>query len=189
MSQDLRDFGRPDYFEAEAIGVPGNRRFRLIAASGGRTASLWIERDQLRELVTSLQQVLAQVTGEDVLRPALEAPAPPAPPRAGFPEDPDIEFQVGPIALGYEEDTELIIVLAAPIEVIEVEGEVTVNEDAEPQFRCALVQAEVTAFLGAAERLLASGRPRCPFCGQPLSRPDEPHGCVKQNGHRQLQVN
>ncbi len=188
MNPDLQDFGHPAYFEPEAIGKPGNRRFRLIAATDQRTAALWLERDQLREFSMSLQHLMTQLTGEDVLRPAIEAPAPPPPPREDFPENPDVEFQVGPIILGYDEDEEAVIVLVAPVEIIEVDGNPTLNSDAEPQFRVALAHDDVDAFIQRSESVLAAGRPRCPYCGQALNRPDEPHGCVRQNGHRHLDI-
>lgn len=188
MSPDLRDFGIPDYFEPETIGVPGNRRFRIVAGSAGRTASLWIEREQLQALVVSLQQVLAQVTDEDVLRPELENPGPPPTPRSDFPDLPDIEFQVGPIALGYDEDSGMIVILVSPAEIIEVEGTPTLNDAAESQFRALLSSEAIERFADMTERVIAAGRPRCPFCGQALKYADEPHGCIKQNGHRTIET-
>ena len=188
MNPELQDFGEPDFFEPEAIGVPGNRRFRVIAGSRGRTAALWMERDQLQAFTSSLQQVLAQITGEDILRPAFEEPAPPPPPRADFPEDPDLELQAGPIALAYDEEDDRVVVLMAPVEIIEVDGTPVLNEDADPEFRATLTQTGVETFIGLAERVIAAGRPRCPDCGTALNFPGEPHGCIKQNGHRHLEL-
>ncbi len=189
MSQSLSDFNAPDYFDPEAIGVPGSRRFRIIAKQGSRTASLWVERDQLAELVRSMQQFLVQVTGNDVLRSETdETPPEPPPAHEQFPLTATIEFDVGPMGLGFDEESGRIVFLAAPIEIIETEGRAVVNEEAEPQFRAQLVVDDIQRFIKSAEALLATGRPRCPLCGQPLSKPDEPHGCVKQNGHRHVDV-
>lgn len=189
MQPEMQDFGTPDYFEPQSIGAPGNRRFRVITGYQGRTAALWLERDQLQAFSVSLQQLVAQVSGEDVLRPALDTPPPPPTPREDFPDAPDMEFQVGPIALGYDEEEEQIVILIAPIEIVEIDGIPTLNEQVEPQFRASLSQTEADQFIRSAESILAAGRPRCPYCGQALNRPNEPHGCIKQNGHRQLELN
>jgi uncharacterized repeat protein (TIGR03847 family) len=185
MNPPINDFGIPDFLEPDAIGNPGNRRFRIIAQKDGRTACLWIEREQLTELVTSIQQFLARLTGSDVLRTENETP-PPTEPRATFTNYPDVEFQVGPMALGYDEESARILFLASPLEAIEEEGVVMMDPNAEPLFRALLSVADVEQFIKHAEALFAAGRPRCPLCGQPLNAPDEPHGCVKLNGHRHL---
>jgi uncharacterized repeat protein (TIGR03847 family) len=193
MGQEPSDFDAPDLFEPEAIGTPGNRRFRIVAKQGSRTASLWVERDQLQELVLSLQQYLVQVTGNDVLRSETDTdpvePAPQAEPHVQFPLSATIEFDVGPMGLGYDPGVGRIVFLAAPIEVVESEeGQNVLNEEVDPQFRAQLTVETVGQFLKVAESVLASGRPRCPFCGQPLNTPVEPHGCIKMNGYRHIEV-
>ncbi len=50
MSGALHDFGRAELVDAEAIGEPGHRRFRLFARSSYGTASLWLERQQMEAL-------------------------------------------------------------------------------------------------------------------------------------------
>src|SRR5262244_282316 len=47
MSNEPHDFGRAELLDAEAIGQPGSRRFRLFARSGRGSAVLWMEREQL----------------------------------------------------------------------------------------------------------------------------------------------
>jgi len=187
MSQEMRDFGKPDFFEPDAQGQPGNRRFRIIAQQGVRTASLWLEREQLQDLVASIQRLLAQLTGSDILRSETETPEP-LEPRATFTSYPDVEFQVGPMALGYDEDSQRILFLVSPIETVEREGEAVINTEAEPQFRALLATSDLERFVQLAEGLFAAGRPRCPLCGQALTYVDEPHGCIKQNGHRHIEV-
>ena len=183
----MHDFDTADFLEPDAVGVPGNRRFRIIAQRGTRTACLWVEREQLQELVSSMQQYLLQLTGSDVLRSESEKP-PPAEPHATFTSYPDIEFAVGPMALDYDDESEQIIFLASPLEAIEEEGEIIMNANAAPQFRALLTVPAMEQFIKQGESLFISGRPRCPLCGQPLNYPDESHGCIKQNGHRPIKI-
>ncbi len=47
--------------------------------------------------------------------------------------------------------------------------------------RVRLSAAMALGFARRAARLVASGRPACPFCGQPLN--PEGHVCVRSNGY------
>jgi uncharacterized repeat protein (TIGR03847 family) len=186
MDEEMFDFGEPEFFEPEAIGVPGNRRFRLIARKGERTASLWLEREQLSELAGLLQQLLVQLRGEDVLRSTDTNAGQMPTPRNDFPTTSDIEFQVGSLALGYDEEHEAIVLFIAPLEIIEQEGEAYIGGEMEPRFRVLMNFELAERFIRDTESWITAGRPRCPLCRQPLNSPDEPHGCIKQNGHRQI---
>jgi uncharacterized repeat protein (TIGR03847 family) len=187
MSRDLHNFGRVDLLDAEAIGQPGQRRFRLIARGGGETASLWLERQQLEQLSLALDQLLAQIAGGDLLRPEAmaERPATPGAP-ADFPEHPDLDFQVGQLTLGYDEAADHIVLLAARLELMERAGEVTARENVDPEFAGHMSRDQATRLSTHIAGVLAAGRPRCPFCGQPI---DDQHVCVKQNGHRPMEIN
>jgi uncharacterized repeat protein (TIGR03847 family) len=48
--------------------------------------------------------------------------------------------------------------------------------------RVRLSPAETRAFVARALRLVAAGRPPCPFCGLPLDPAG--HVCPRQNGYR-----
>lgn len=181
----INDFGIPNYFEPEAIGEPGNRQFRLIAKSGDTTASLWIERIQLQELMETIQEIYVSLTGNLLLHKESEA-LPKHDARTSFPALPDISFQIGPMSLGIEDDSQNAVFLAAPLEVIEQNGEQIINEEADPAFRVILPPDKVEQFIIFAEQILAAGRPRCPNCGQPLDKPEESHVCAKKNGHYHL---
>jgi uncharacterized repeat protein (TIGR03847 family) len=187
MSQELPDFDLPDYFEAEALGQPGNRRFRLIAGKGRRTACLWLERADVELLVQGIQQTLVEIAGSDVLRVEGEPTLSPAPPpRTDFPSEPNIEFQVGRWALGYDQESTHIIFVASSLALA---METTEEDEMVAEFRVALTRGEAERFAQQAESVIAAGRPRCPLCGVALSHPGEAHGCVKQNGHKHLDEN
>src|SRR5215467_10410956 len=120
MSREAYDFGRVDLLDAEAIGKPGRRRFRLFARARGRTAGLWIEREQLQALADAIDQLLAQIAGGQVFRnliPPSTSETSGAP--SDFPAHPDIEFQIGELSLGFDERDNVLALLATPLELVE----------------------------------------------------------------------
>ena len=60
MTESHNQFGHITSFKADAIGQPGERRFRLLAeAADGRTAVLWLEKEQLFNLAVALKRLMA----------------------------------------------------------------------------------------------------------------------------------
>ncbi len=187
MSDDFHDYGRVESIGAESIGKPGNRRFRLYIIGRRGAASLWLEKQQIEELSLALDQLLAQATGGDALR--VEATAEPVtPPHAPdeFPENPDVEFQVAGMQIGYDEGRDLMLIRAAPLEVFERDGELFARADADPQFEALFSRAQATRLSANLFAIIASGRPRCPFCGEQMTTP---HVCEKQNGYHPAILN
>jgi uncharacterized repeat protein (TIGR03847 family) len=187
MSREAYDFGQVDLLDAEAIGKPGRRRFRLFARARGRTAGLWIEREQMQALADAIDQVLAQIAGGEVFRNLLppEAGEVPGAP-ADFPDHPDIEFQIGELSLGYDERDNALAVLATPLELVEEGGEMRARRSEEPGFAARLNRDQATTLSQHILSILSAGRPRCNLCGAPLG--PEPHACPKQNGHHPIEV-
>ena len=68
------DYDRLAILEAEAIGEPGNRRFRLIAGVPGDAVTLWMEKEQLNALGLALGELLLQLQ-----QAGLASNVPPAP--------------------------------------------------------------------------------------------------------------
>lgn len=187
MSEDFQDYGRVESIGAESLGKPGNRRFRLYIAGRRGTASLWLEKQQIEELSLALDQLLAQATGGDALR--IEATADPvAPPSApvDFPDSPDVEFQVAGMQIGYDEGRDLMLIRAAPLEVFERDGELFARADADPRFEALFSRAQAKRLSTNLFAIIATGRPRCPFCGEQMA---EPHVCEKQNGYHPAALN
>src|SRR5437660_8992644 len=95
------NLGAVDLLGADAIGEPGQRRFRLFARSRRAAMLIWIEKEQLSSLALELDRLLAQLTEGRILRTIAEAPeggmgainqAPTGMP-ATFPKSPDYELQ------------------------------------------------------------------------------------------------
>ncbi len=181
------DLGASRVLGAEAVGRPGQRRFRLFIQSGRGSALVWIEKEQLNSLSLALDRALAQITDGLVLRTEASASGLPAPQGipSDFPSRPTRELQAGQITLAYDESNELFVLSTVALETLlerAEEGEQIREGDAALTFRFTQSQAqELSTNITA---IVRSGRPVCPFCGTPLD--DSPHACVKQNGHHKV---
>ena len=163
-------FGSVSNVNVEAIGVPGQRTFRLTLASGAAAAILWLEKEQLYQLATYIREVVASLPS-DAESQASEAPEP-----EWSGEIINLDFKVGKLALGHDKSTNCFLLITHEIE----EGE---GDTATLSFWLTRNQGE-----GLAEEALkvcAAGRPRCYLCGSPIN-PDE-HMCPRSNGHATLQ--
>jgi uncharacterized repeat protein (TIGR03847 family) len=181
------DLGPVDILGADAVGQPGQRRFRLFAQAGARSLLMWMEKEQLNTLSLALDRVMAQISEGSILRTIAQA-APLAQPEgmpASFPRRPTAEFQVGQIRIGYDEQHNLLAVIASPIEVLLEPGQeprAVIREDESASFLFNLQQSQ--QLTRAITSLVSSGRPVCPLCNAPLD--DGPHACIRQNGHREI---
>jgi uncharacterized repeat protein (TIGR03847 family) len=181
------NLGTVDTLGVEAVGQPGQRRFRLFAGSAHGTAIMWMEKEHLINLSLTIDHALAQITEGQILR--LEARAggytAPAGMPQSFPSRPDHEFQVGQIGLAYEERAATFMLTAMPIEIImEVDQDPIVRVREEDAVSIHFSQQQAHELTSAVTAVVASGRPICPLCHTPLD--GGPHACVKQNGHREI---
>jgi len=99
----------------------------------------------------------------------------------------DEEFRVGSMSLEWDDDDQRFVLEAFAV-VPETEASeddleaLDSDEDGPDKLRVVLTGAAARQFAERAERVVAAGRPPCPFCNQPLD-PDG-HICPRQNGHR-----
>ncbi len=163
---DPEPFGPILFIGAEAIGVPGQRRFRLKAmAEDGRSAVLWIEKEQLVALGDAIETVLKDEGMEARPRPLDDAGSEPV-----FPLRADIEYRLGQLSMGVDRERREIVIIGAPVS----------GEAGEP------VSVSFPYEMGAQLRsriitVVAAGRPPCPLCGGPMD--PSGHICPKRNGH------
>lgn len=184
----MSDLGMAETLGADAVGKPGQRRFRLFVSTQRSSAILWMEKEQLLNLSLVIDRVLAQISEGRILR--TEAQAGGLSPVTGdlpvdFPSPATYDFQVGQLRLSFDGDQGAFIMAAVPFEIIE-------DESGEPQLY--LRTEEGLTFFFTIEQaqhltsrinfLVNSGRPICPLCHTPLD--GGPHSCIKQNGHRQI---
>jgi uncharacterized repeat protein (TIGR03847 family) len=182
------DIGMVLTIGADAVGRPGQRRFRMYVRNTRASAVMWMEKEHLNSLSLALDQFLALATSGEVLRTEARAGAPSSsiqsmPP--DFPLSPTYEFQVGQIKLNYDEREETFVLNVTPMEIILEPGQdplIEMREDDSIQF--AFTQQDAQNLSQAITQVVSAGRPVCPLCGAPLN--DGPHSCVKQNGHREI---
>jgi uncharacterized repeat protein (TIGR03847 family) len=172
-------FGPATRLQAQAIGEPGHRTFRLLVeSSDGRAAALWVEKEQLQALGLAVEQLLADFQGHAGVR------APRQPPVETFPPNPTVDFKVGRLALGQDE-SELESGPRYVLLVYDIEG--SGSEEEEPTqpatFAARATREQLRALSKNIAEVVAAGRPRCPLCGEPMDTKDAPHGCVRANGH------
>jgi uncharacterized repeat protein (TIGR03847 family) len=172
-------FGPATRLQAQAIGEPGHRTFRLLIESDdGRAAALWVEKEQLQALGLAVEQILAEFQSPPGTRP------PRQPPVETFPPNPTVDFKVGRLALGQDE-SELETGPRYVLLVYDIEG--SGSDEEEPSqpatFAARATREQLRALSRNIADVVASGRPRCPLCGEPMESQEKPHGCVRTNGY------
>ena len=161
------DFSLVDAVDAETIGPPGERTFRLRIRAGSNHASLWMEKEQLATLGRALSQLLA-ARSRSRGRPAEGAPA------MGDFAEPDVAFRIARLGLDFLPEDERVVILADDQEALE-RGDT-------PGFRIEITRAMALSLVEAIPSIVAAGRPLCPLCGRPLEDSGE-HFCPGSNGH------
>jgi uncharacterized repeat protein (TIGR03847 family) len=169
MTGQRHEFEQLTVLEAEAIGQPGQRRFRLIAGSGNDLVLLWMEKEQLQALGLAIEQLLEQLRLAGLVRGRI--PNQPAKLQGGLPPTTP-EYLVGRMAIGYDEERRQIAIFAHDIEQ---------GEDEDPIFAGRATLSAAKALAEQIAAVIAAGRPRCPRCGAVIG--PEGHVCPYDNGH------
>lgn len=148
----------------EAIGEPGQRRFRLVAMIDGTTCVIWMEKQQLQALGIALEQVLDQLDDVSVF---VDAGQPPL----VYDLESRQQFRAGRMELGYDERRDRLVIIAHDIE------ETTNN----PRVTCRITRDQARDLSADATVVVSAGRAICPLCMNPMG--PGPHVCPGQNGH------
>ncbi|MPZ24804.1 MAG: DUF3090 family protein [Dehalococcoidia bacterium] len=160
------DYGQTVSIDAEAIGRPGQRRFRLVARSATACAAIWMEKQQLASIGDWLVEMLKRLDDE---RPPPEPEVEPLPPTEAF----DLSFRASQIALGFAEEANLFAIQAFE--------EQRAGDSDDPTFRCFIGRGQARALSRKIEAVVSAGRRLCPLCDQPID--PEGHVCPRSNGH------
>lgn len=196
MARRIFVFDTPERFVCGTVGPPGQRTFFLQAVQGPRIVSVQLEKVQVAVLADRMEQILAELQRRGVEASAVEAPR-------GDDERPldeplRDEFRVETLTIAWDSDHDEIVVEARSehdhaeeaeeAEEAEAEEESAeipeIADDAEEGpdvVRVRLAPELAVGFVRRSARVLAAGRPPCPFCGQPLN--PEGHICPRANGY------
>ncbi|MBM6405830.1 DUF3090 domain-containing protein [Phycicoccus sp. CSK15P-2] len=163
-------FDPPERFVAGTVGPPGGRTFFLQARGEGRVVSVSIEKVQVSVLAERVDDMLDTHAEGTATEPYGEGDNEPL----DTPIDDD--FRVDTLSLAW--DPERLVVV---IECHDQDPE-EVGEGALQTLRVVLTPEAARAFARRCGKVVAAGRPSCPFCGQPLDPTG--HICPRANGYR-----
>lgn len=185
MPRRLFVFDPPDRFATGTIGEPGNRTFFLQARDGLRVVSVALEKAQVAVLAERLGKLLVELDRRGIVE---DPPEPIQPDERPLDEPLNEAFRATTLTLGWDGEAERILIEArAPSDDDEdVEGEALVEVDDDDEDGPDLLRVRLTAdaartFVERAFRVIRSGRPPCPLCGNPLDASG--HICPRKNGH------
>ncbi|MEX2223924.1 MAG: DUF3090 family protein [Candidatus Rokuibacteriota bacterium] len=158
----------PDHFAAGAVGPPGQRVFYLQSRDAGRLITFKVEKEHVRALAEYLGGLLARVKAAPGAAHA----------EADLVEPLEPAWDVGSLAVGYDEGQDRVVVEASELIEAEEEG----GPEPEPAMaRFRITRAVAAAFVERANELMKGGRPTCPVCSRPMD--PEGHVCPRANGH------
>ncbi len=153
-------------------GVPGNRTFYMLAGQGDTWVRFWLEKTELAALAETIDQVLAQ-QARGATRPdwvdadpnqLLSSVEPVSSPAA--------DFQVGRLGVAHDPQRDMLVVVVQ---------EASAGRPVTLQFFATKLQ--MSALSKRIAEVVASGRPLCPLCNQPM---EDGHVCVRSNGHHKV---
>jgi uncharacterized repeat protein (TIGR03847 family) len=157
----------------DAIGEPGKRVFYLQAKSDTQLVTLIIEKQQVQSLAIGVEQFLQDLQSR---YPEISQASPDyVESEMGLEKPIDPVFRVGQLGLGYDEESDLLILVARELQSLETEEE----PGSVARFWCTRSQIRGMCHWGL--EVASRGRPICGNCGQPIDK--DGHFCPKSNGH------
>ena len=168
------DLGAVDRITADAIGEPGMRTFYLQARSGEQLVTVIVEKEQVELLARSVLELATEVPVPDDVEPedlTLEEPV-------------DPRWRAGRLSIGFddEQDRFLLEIDEYVPEVDDEDDERSVLPEDPESITLWASREQMLALARHGTTVVARGRPRCPFCGNPMD--PEGHVCPATNGHR-----
>ena len=184
------DLNPVTHITADAIGQPGKRVFYIQGRKLEQTITLIVEKVQIQTLALGVEEFLSEIAWR---YPGLLEASPDfdEPTMHIFPPV-DPLFRVGELALAYDTDSDLAILIAREIsaanEEEQTEGaeenidEEEVEDDESSVVRFWCTRSQLLAMCRWGLEISNRGRPTCPYCGQPID--PSGHFCPKRNGHK-----
>ena len=174
MPQTEIDLNPVEHITTDAIGPPGKRVFYIQGWQGDQTVTVIVEKFQIQSLAVGAEQFLAEINEKFPDLSAASGDYEDEKMRINPPVDPI--FRVGDLGLGYDHESDKVVLVAR-----EITAEEETPEDAGVvRFWCTRSQLRAMCLWGM--DVVSRGRPLCPQCGEPMD-PEEKHFCPKKNGH------
>ncbi|WP_328857928.1 DUF3090 domain-containing protein [Williamsia herbipolensis] len=182
MPRAIHVFRSPDRFVAGTVGAPGDRTFYLQATHEARVVSVMLEKQQVQILADRIGALLEEINRRF---------GTPLPPESDHIEDlsplimpVDAEFRVGTMGLGWDAESEAVVVELLAITEGEFDESVVLDDTDEgpDAVRVFLSTAAAREFAARSSRVISAGREPCPLCGLPLD--PSGHMCVRTNGYK-----
>ncbi len=168
----LLEFTAPDSCLIGTLGEPGHRQFVFQASKGHTLVSVELDQQQstvLARRVAEIVQELAELGRVELIDPEVV-------PKQQLQVPIEFAFRVGAIGLAWDPGKELL-----QIEMYSTELGAEHDEDADVLLQVWLTPAEAHIFSESTLRMIASGDPACPACGQQLDPAG--HSCPRVNGY------
>ena len=170
----LLEFSNPDRCVVGTVGEPGNRLFVIQVSQGNSLTSVSLEKQQAQTLGRRVGEIIDQLEALGQVSAPAEEPRDMGPLDAPL----EVEFRVGAIGLAWDNQRGAI-----QLELFSMElGEQADDGDDNVLVQVWLPPGMAREFSLRAERVVASGRPVCPFCSQPIEAGG--HICPRANGYR-----
>lgn len=164
-----RELGPVIYVAADAVGQPGQRRFRLRALSErAESAELWLEKEQLAALGEALEGLLKNEGYRHQRLPMDDREPDPV-----LPLNASVELRILQLSMGINREVERIVLIGGDSADPDEPDATTVSLEFDFA-RAYELRQQIT-------NVVAAGRPACPLCTAPMD--PEGHVCVRSNGH------
>ena len=178
------------HITTDAIGQPGKRVFYIQGQKGDQVITLIVEKVQIQTLALGVEEFLSEINKRFPDSPEASGEFEEGLMRIYPPVDP--LFRVGELALAYDSDQDMAILIAkevnnneetpSPEENLDPieENEESEEEGNAVRFWC--TRSQLLAMCRWGLEVSGRGRPVCPYCGQPMD--PSGHFCPKRNGHK-----
>lgn len=166
----FHDFTDVDAFTVGTIGRPGARTFFLQVRHDQQQVTVKCEKQQAAAIAEYLRKVLSDL------------PPGQAQPAVAMHLDTPFEtaFVLGPVGLGYDRDTDRVLVQLEEVIELDEEGLPIDEDDTDrSKVRMFLTREQAAAFCAHTDDVVSAGRAPCRWCGQPIN-PDA-HACPRMN--------
>ncbi|MEZ4708498.1 MAG: DUF3090 domain-containing protein [Caldilineaceae bacterium] len=178
MTQFTYDLNPVHHIIVDAIGEPGARTFFIQGSARREVVNLVLEKEEVTNLAINLLQLLEELEQKfphldsasgDNQTLHLEHPIEPT-------------FRIGQLILGYDEQEDMIWLIAKALVFSEETGSVLDPDDERvPVARMVATRDQMRAMGEHALEVVSQGRPVCPLCNRPINRTG--HFCPRRDGH------